>query len=82
MKLFILTLCLMAAICFLPNTTDAYIGPGAGLGMLGSLVAVIGMVLVAAFGLVIFPITIFRKWRRNRARKAAKPSDTKAETEY
>ena len=34
---------------------SAYMGPGAGLGMLGSLVAVIGAVLVALVGIIVLP---------------------------
>jgi hypothetical protein len=42
----------------------AYMGPGAGLGMLGSLVAVLGALLVALLGLVILPLRIIMKKRR------------------
>lgn len=42
----------------------AYMGPGAGLGMLGSLAAVVGAVLIAIFGLVIVPIRMFLRRRR------------------
>ncbi len=42
----------------------AYMGPGAGLGMLGSVVAVIGAVLVAVFGILVLPIRILLKKRR------------------
>ena len=42
----------------------AYMGPGAGLGMLGSLAAVIGAVLVALVAIVWMPIRILLKRRR------------------
>ena len=42
----------------------AYMGPGAGLGMLGSLAAVIGAVLVAVVAIVWMPIRILLKRRR------------------
>jgi len=45
----------------------AYLGPGAGLGMLGSLVAVIGAVLLAIFGLLILPVRMILKKRRRQA---------------
>lgn len=45
----------------------AYLGPGAGLGMLGSLFAVIGAVLLALFGLVILPVRMILKKRRRQA---------------
>jgi len=42
----------------------AYMGPGAGLGMLGSLVAVAGALLLAVFGLLVLPVRIIMKRRR------------------
>jgi hypothetical protein len=39
----------------------AYMGPGAGLGMLGSLFALIGAGLIALFGLVILPVRMLMK---------------------
>lgn len=44
----------------------AYLGPGAGLGMLGSLFAVIGAVLLAIFGLLILPVRMIMKKRRKQ----------------
>jgi len=52
----------------------AYLGPGAGLGMLGSLVAVIGAVLLAIFGLLILPVRMIMKKRRQQAMKASPPT--------
>ena len=60
---------LTALAAVLPVPALAYIGPGAGLGMLGSLLAVIGAVLVALFGLVMFPIMLLRKRRNNKTRE-------------
>ena len=42
-------------------------GPGAGLGMIGSLVAVIGAVLIALLGIVILPVRMILKKRRKAA---------------
>lgn len=45
----------------------AYIGPGAGLGMIGSVIAIVIAVLVVLVGLIIYPI----RWvirRRARAK--------------
>jgi hypothetical protein len=39
----------------------AYMGPGAGLGMLGSLFALIGAALVGLFGLIILPVRMLMK---------------------
>lgn len=40
---------------------QAYMGPGAGLGMIGTLIAVGIAVLVIVLGLVIYPIRLFMK---------------------
>ena len=45
----------------------ADMGPGAGLGMIGSLVAVIGAVLIALLGIVILPVRMILKKRRKAA---------------
>jgi uncharacterized membrane protein len=50
--------------------SNAYIGPGAGIGMIGSLIAVVVVVLVIVLGLVIYPIRMMRKKRRQEAEKA------------
>jgi hypothetical protein len=54
-----------------PGTAAAYMGPGAGLGMLGSLVAVIAAVALAVVGLVLLPVRMILK--RRRKTQAAKP---------
>ena len=59
--LFVLSFGLLAA-----QPAAAYMGPGAGLGMVGSLLALIGAGLVALFGLAILPVRMLMK----RLRKA------------
>jgi hypothetical protein len=60
MKAFIVIAALLA-----PGTAAAYMGPGAGLGMLGSLLAVLAAVALAAVGLVLLPLRIIMKrWRK------------------
>lgn len=54
------------SILLFPGPAVAYLGPGAGLGMLGSLVAVVFVALFILFGLVIYPIRLLRKKRRER----------------
>ena len=45
----------------------AYMGPGAGLGMLGSLFALIGAALVGLFGLIILPVRmVMKRLRKER----------------
>jgi hypothetical protein len=43
----------------------AYLGPGAGLGMIGSLIAIVFVLLVIVLGLVIYPI---RRLRRRKSK--------------
>ena len=50
-----------------PGPALAYVGPGAGLSLIGSLVAVVGAVLFALFGLFILPVRMLLKRRRHRA---------------
>ena len=63
-----LAVLLLAALS--PAPALAYMGPGAGLGMLGSLVAVVGAIVIAVFGLLILPVRMLLRKRR----KAAPPT--------
>ena len=54
----------------------SYVGPGAGLGMIASLVAVVLAVLATIVGLVIWPI------RRLMQRKKAGAGDAKVEVKH
>jgi len=49
----------------------AYIGPGAGLSVLGSLWAVLVGVVVALFAILSWPLRVL--WRRLRGKRAAAP---------
>jgi hypothetical protein len=49
-----------------PGAALAYVGPGAGLGMIGSLIAVVGVFLVAVLGLLILPFRMLQKRRQAR----------------
>ena len=51
------------------TSAAAYMGPGAGLGMLGSVVAVVGAVLVAVVGLLVLPVRMLLKRRRKAQQK-------------
>jgi len=61
---------LLALALSLPTPAAAYVGPGAGLTVIGSLVAVIAAVLIALMGLVLFPLRLLMK--KMRAGKASK----------
>jgi hypothetical protein len=56
-----------ASAAFAPDVALAYLGPGAGLGMIGSLIAVVVVVLISVLGLVIYPLRMLRK-RRTRTK--------------
>ena len=61
----------------LPNLANAapfaYIGPGAGLGMIGAVFAVLAFIVLALLGPILYPIRIIR--RRMRERAAAKDNE-------
>ncbi len=57
-------LLILCAIFLAPATSWGYIGPGAGLGMIGSLLAVVGAVALALAGLVLLPVRLIMKRRR------------------
>ncbi len=48
--------------CFLLG----YVGPGAGLSMLGALLAVACVVFLALLGPILYPIRLVRSWLRKR----------------
>ena len=60
-------LALFAVLLAAAAPAQAYMGPGAGLGMLGSLVAVIGAVAIALCGILILPVRMILKRRRKAA---------------
>ena len=51
----------------------AYVGPGAGLGMIASIVAVVLAVLATIVGLVVWPIRRLMQRKKTGAAGAAKP---------
>ena len=48
----------------LPGIAEAYVGPGAGLGAIGTVLALIGGVLLAILGFVWYPIKRLLQKRR------------------
>ncbi len=48
---------------------QAYVGPGAGIGMIGSLLAVVAVVGLAIFSLILLPFRMIMKSRKNKAAK-------------
>ena len=71
-SLIALTALLLAA----PNQALAYIGPGAGLGAIGTVIGIIGAALLLVVGFLWYPIK-----RMMKKRKAGQESSTQAKDE-
>lgn len=54
--IWIALIALLAHLTFFSNTAFAYLGPGAGLGAMGSIIAIIVAILVIVMGVIIYPI--------------------------
>lgn len=65
-----------ALVVLVPGTAAAYVGPGAGLTMLGALWALAVAIVIALGGLVIWPI---RAVLRSRKRPTTTPAEPAAE---
>jgi hypothetical protein len=59
----------------LAPAAEAYIGPGAGLGVLGILLAVVATVLMGLVGLVMWPMRALTHRRKLRAQAAGERED-------
>ena len=70
---------LAVAVLLAPSVALAYVGPGAGLSMIGSLLAVVGAVLLALVGLVLFPVRVLVKRRRASAAATTTRADAGAD---
>jgi hypothetical protein len=57
----------LAPAMIVPGAADAYVGPGAGLGLIGSLLAVLGAILIAITGLIVLPVRMLFKRRKVKA---------------
>ena len=57
---------------FLPSDTAAYVGPGAGLTVIGTVLGVIGALLLAIVGFVWYPIKRLTAKLRGAARSTAR----------
>lgn len=53
--------------CLWKEEMLGYIGPGAGLGFLGSLLAVLAVFLVGIFGLILYPLRLILALIRKRS---------------
>jgi Flp pilus assembly protein TadB len=60
-----------ALLVIVPFTAQAYVGPGAGVGMIGSLLAVLGAFLLSIVGLILWPLRMLRKRRQAKHGRGA-----------
>lgn len=76
MKKTALLVCLLVVACVLvvPARADAYIGPGAGITVIGTVVAFFAAIFFAIVGFVWYPVKRLLAFFRSRA---AKPADQK-----
>ena len=51
----------IALFAAVPLLAHAYVGPGAGLGMIASLLAVVGAMLLSIVGLILWPLRMLKK---------------------
>ena len=65
----------------LSDTAHAYVGPGAGLGVIGTLVAFVGAILLAIVGFVWYPIKRLLKKRKQPDLSAQEQQTRSAQAE-
>ncbi|MGF1477833.1 MAG: hypothetical protein ACFB6S_19990 [Geminicoccaceae bacterium] len=65
-----------------PDAAEAYIGPGAGLSAIGSLIALVAAVAVAFVGFVWFPVKRLLKGRRNASGQQATQGAAKGDQSH
>ena len=78
LKIAVLLLRALVISMLLVSPSVAYIGPGAGISVLGSLLGVLATIFVAIGAIVFWPIRKFLK--RKKARRESSP-DSASETE-
>ena len=74
-NLFLSGLALAMAVTLMPTTAAAYIGPGAGLGAIGTLFALIGAIFLAVVGLLWYPLKRMIKGKKSSATSQDKPAE-------
>lgn len=70
---------LVALMLLVPSLAHAYIGPGAGITAIGSLLALVGAVLLALVGFVWYPIKRLRRGRAKSTNQAGTANDARAD---
>lgn len=63
----ILLACLLLSVCF---PAFAYIGPGMGAGLIGTVLGVLGAIFLMIIGMLYYPVKrMFKKYRQARSSK-------------
>lgn len=71
---------LSITLAVIPLSASAYIGPGAGLSVIGSLLAFFAAIIVAILGFLFFPIRrLLRRRKQKIARKSPEASPNTAD---
>ena len=65
-RLFLLTVFATAALVADMSPAQAYIGPGAGLGAIGTVLALFGAILLAIVGFIWYPVKRMLKKRKQQ----------------
>ena len=68
-------LALATVVTLMPTSAAAYIGPGAGLGAIGTLFALIGAVFLAVVGLLWYPLKRMIKGKKSSSSSQDKPAE-------
>ena len=68
-------LSLALALALMPAAASAYIGPGAGLGAIGTLFAIIGAVFLAVVGLLWYPLKRMIKGKKSSTEAEKNPAE-------
>ena len=55
----------IAVLSLMPDPAAAYIGPGAGLTAIGTVLALVGAIILAIFGFVWYPIKRYLRKRKD-----------------
>lgn len=69
---------LLVGLALTPVTASAYVGPGAGLGAIGALLALIGTLLLAIVGFVWYPVKRMLKKRGAQSDESASSDEPPA----
>ncbi|KIC47695.1 hypothetical protein [Tateyamaria sp. ANG-S1] len=69
---------LTAALMALPVTAQAYVGPGAGLTAIGTMLALIAALVLALVGFVWYPVKRMMRAKKAKAEMQTTPSETES----